>query len=297
MKILIIGSKGFIGSSLLYYLNKTTSYNCWGCDIVQDSQNDKYYYIDYNNISFDNLFKNNQFNVCINCSGSANINDSIINPLYDFELNVSNVAKILNSIRVHNSTCKFINLSSAAVYGNPVILPIQSTTHLEPVSPYGLHKLMSEQLCLEYFSYFGIPTISLRVFSAFGPGLKKQIFWDWFCKSQNHEIVSVNGSGNESRDYIYIEDLVTVIYLAINFSLFDGSCINVANGNEIFIKDIADIYFKKLNKEYYFNGNSNSVDPLNWRADIEIIKRWGYKPHTSIEDGLIKYIEWAKELN
>ena len=295
MNILVIGSKGFVGGHVYSYFKNISS--CFGCDIIPDDFDHNYILITDFKSDIQDLFLSHNFDICINCSGSANVHDSLIHTVRDFELNVFNVILILDVIKQKQPNCKYINLSSAAIYGNPINLPIKSTTQVDPVSPYGLHKLMSEQLCFEYFSYFGIPTISLRVFSAFGPGLKKQIFWDWFCKSQKQEIVSLNGNGNESRDYIYIEDLVTVIDLTINFSLFDGSCINVANGNEIFIKDIADIYFKKLNKEYYFNGNTNSVDPLNWRADIEIIKRWGYKPHTSIQDGLIKYIEWAKELN
>jgi UDP-glucose 4-epimerase len=297
LKVLVIGSKGFIGSNLLFYLNNTSIYNCWGCDILQDSQNDKYYFINHNNITFDYIFKNNQFDICINCSGSANVNESLINPLHDFELNVSNVAKILNSIRVHNSNCKFINLSSAAVYGNPLFLPIREFDKLNPLSPYGTHKILSEQLCFYYFHYFNVPTISLRIFSAYGPGLKKQIFWDWFCKSQSEDIVSLNGNGNESRDYIYIDDLVKVIDLTITYSLFDGSSINVANGRENYIKDIANIYFNNLDKNYHFNGKNNVANPLNWMADIELIKRWGYVSSTTIEDGLLKYIQWAKGLS
>ena len=295
MNILVIGSKGFIGSHVYsYFKNKNV---CFGCDLIFDRFDQNYISITDFRIDLEDLFISHNFDVCINCSGSANVHDSLIHTVRDFELNVLNVILILDLIKKYQPNCKYINLSSAAVYGNPVILPIQSTSQLKPVSPYGIHKLMSEQLSLEYFTYFGIPTLSLRIFSAFGPGLKKQIFWDWFCKSQNQEIVSLYGNGNESRDYIYIDDLVTIIDLAINFSVFDGSCINVANGKEIFIKDIADVFFKKLHKEYFFNGNAKSVDPLNWRADIEVIKLWGYESHTSIEDGLIKYIEWAKGLN
>ncbi len=156
---------------------------------------------------------------------------------------------------------------------------------------------MSEQLCLDYFNYFKIQTISLRIFSAYGPGLKKQIFWDWYNKSQNNNVTILNGSGNESRDFIYIDDLVRVIDLVIKFSSFEGNCINIANGEEIFITEIAQFYFNCLNKKYSFSGNNYSFNPTNWKADISVIKGWGYEKSVSIENGLKKYIEWVKELN
>ena len=297
MKILIIGSKGFIGSNLLVFCTINSSHNCFGCDITEDYKNGNYFYINPKNISFDDLFKKNKFDICINCSGSANVSDSIINPLYDFDLNVNNVAKILSSIKNFNSNCKFINLSSAAVYGSPKFLPIKELNQLCLISPYGSNKILSEQLCLGYFNYFNIPTVSLRIFSAYGPGLKKQIFWEWYKKSKKNTITLLNGNGNESRDYIYIDDLVRVIDLVIKFSSFEGNCINIANGEEIFINEIAQFYFNYLNKRYSFSGNNYSFNPTNWKADISVIKGWGYKKSVSIENGLQKYIEWVKKLN
>lgn len=297
MKILIIGSKGFIGSNLLLLFTNNSSHYCFGCDIAEDYKNDNYFYINPKFISFDDIFKKNKFDICINCSGSANVSESITNPLNDFDLNVNNVAKILSSIKNYNSNCKFINLSSAAVYGSPKFLPIKELNQLIPISPYGSNKILSEQLCLDYFNYFKIPTVSLRIFSAYGPGLRKQIFWDWYNKSKINNVTLLNGSGNESRDFIYIDDLVRVIDLVIKFSSFEGNCINVANGEEIFINEIAEFYFNCLNKKYSFSCNNYSFNPTNWKADISVIKGWGYKKSISIENGLKKYIEWVKELN
>ena len=111
--------------------------------------------------------------------------NSFKDPLFDFNLNVFNVFKILEAIKLFNDKCKFVNLSSAAVYGNPDILPIIETSTILPISPYGFHKSISETIVKEYYSVYKIQSISLRVFSVYGEYLKKQLFWDLYNKILN----------------------------------------------------------------------------------------------------------------
>lgn len=139
MKILIIGSKGFIGSHCLDYFTNQ-GHTVFGCDVVVDYTAKNYFLVDATNANYQELFASKSFNVCINCSGAANVQDSITNPQRDFQLNASNVFSLLNAIRIHNATCKFINLSSAAVYGHPITLPVNENQTLNPISPYGFHK-------------------------------------------------------------------------------------------------------------------------------------------------------------
>ena len=180
MKILIIGSKGFIGSHCVDYF-AVKGFEVFQAD-VNVSLESNYYPIEQQNSDFSLPFREHQFDVCINASGSAHVGFSFENPSKDFELNVVNVQKILVAIRDYNSNCKFINFSSAAVYGNPQILPITENSKCKPLSPYGFHKLQSELLLTEYHKFFGLKTCNLRVFSAYGPRLKKQLFWDLYQK-------------------------------------------------------------------------------------------------------------------
>jgi len=296
-KILIIGSKGFIGSHAYNYFSGLLGYESWACDVVVDYTDDHYFLIDSTNSDFNEVFEKLGFDVCINCSGSASVQDSLLHPLRDFALNVFTVGKILEAIRRHAPACKFINLSSAAVYGNPSALPVDIDAKLQPLSPYGWHKLYSEQLCKEYHDFFGLQTLSLRIFSAYGPGLKKQLFWDLFQKAKASEKVSIYGTGNESRDFIYIDDLIQVMELAIQKAPFKGTVVNVANGEEVFLRDIAAVYLGLLNKSFVFTGEIKKGDPLNWVADITTIREWGYKNKITLPDGLKGYIEWVKELD
>ena len=121
-----------------------------------------YFLIDATNSGFEEVFKSERFDYCVNCSGAASVPDSIKNPIRDFELNTHNVFKQLESIRKYNSSCKYINLSSAAVYGNPIKLPISENQKLAPISPYGIHKKMAEEICMEFYTHFDIKYLLIK---------------------------------------------------------------------------------------------------------------------------------------
>ena len=295
MKILIIGSKGFIGSHCVSYFLK--EHEVWQCDVVVDYNTPNYFVIDATNANFEEVFISQQYDVCVNCSGAASVPDSIKNPQRDFELNTHNVFKQLDALRKYNPNCKYINLSSAAVYGNPEQLPIKENQSLLPVSPYGRHKKMAEEICKEFYDLFGIKTCSLRIFSAYGEGLKKQLFWDLNQKLIKDQSINLYGTGNESRDFIYISDLVKVIDIIMNRSKFKGDCINVANGKELMIKDVVQTFYTLIDSKINFNfgGQQREGDPINWVADISELTKMGYKQKTDIELGLSNFIKWLKE--
>ena len=293
MKILIIGSKGFIGGHALNYFRAHYS-DVYGCDVVPDYVDKQYFTIDSSSSHFDTCFKAVRFDVCINCSGAASVPDSLSNPLRDFYLNTKNVFSILDTIHRLNPECKFVNLSSAAVYGNPIELPVTEDQALEPVSPYGRHKLMAEEICKEFYTFFGIQTLSLRIFSAYGPGLKKQLLWDLFQKAQEDR-VSLFGTGEETRDFIYIDDLITALELALDRAPFDGRAINLANGQQIKIKNLVQQYYEILGYTgiVTFKGQNRTGDPLCWEADITQLKALGYSPSVDLVQGISKYIQWV----
>jgi len=296
MKILIIGSKGFIGSHCVNYFAEK-QYEIFEADILNcDKKN--YTLLDKENANFKQIFITEKYDVCINATGSANVAFSFQNPFIDFNLNVANVSKILDAIYKHNPECKFINFSSASVYGNPQYLPIDEKHPNKPISPYGVHKLQSEKLLYEYSKFFGLKTISLRVFSAYGEGLKKQLFWDLYQKAKNNNQINLFGSGNETRDFIYIKDLVKATELIINKLEFNGQTINVANGTESSIKNVVSIFFENYNNKINvnFTGQNKKGDPINWKSNINKLQLLGYKQEYTLEEGLNNYTKWLKEL-
>jgi UDP-glucose 4-epimerase len=294
MKVIIIGSKGFIGNHLLnFYLEEGNE--VWGADVVVDYiEKERYFLIDASNSDYSSIFQTLQYDICINCSGAANVPDSLKNPLQDYYLNTVNVFKILEAIRRYQPACRFINLSSAAVYGNPLQLPIKEDDVPNPLSPYGIHKLQAEQICKEFHDFYSIKTCSVRIFSVYGPGLKKQLFWDLYNKVTTGTPFSLYGTGYESRDFIHVLDLMKAIELVTKNASFNADVFNIANGREILIKDAVLVFFKFFNQDikYSFSGDKREGDPLNWLADISKLKSLGYQPAFDIETGLQSYYEW-----
>lgn len=296
MKVIVIGSKGFIGHHLVNYL-QGIGYEVFGADVIVDYVTTKdYILIDASNSDFNSVFQLSKFDLCINCSGAASVPESLVNPMRDYYLNTVNVFKILSAIRQFQPDCRFVNLSSAAVYGNPRRLPIKETAKASPISPYGIHKLQAEEICKEFYEFYKIQTCSLRLFSVYGTGLQKQLFWDLFKKAKTGIPFSLYGSGNESRDFIYVLDLVKAIHLAAGSSSFKADIINVANGIEILVKDAVSIFLSFFGSkiDYNFSGGSRNGDPVNWLADISKLISFGYTPSIDIQTGLRQYYEWLK---
>jgi UDP-glucose 4-epimerase len=298
MKILVIGSKGFIGSHLCSYLRSQSENEIWECDVMVDYGNDCYFQIDSTNADYHSIFERHTFSHCINCSGAASVPDSLVNPVRDFTLNTYNVVKVLDAIRQYSPGCKFINLSSAAVYGNPETLPIPESLTLSPISPYGIHKLQAEQICLSYYNFFNIRTCSLRIFSAFGRGLKKQLFWDIYQKVKKVSNLELFGTGQETRDFIHVLDVCRAIALCMVHAPFEGEAINIGNGEAVEIQDAVGLLIRNFptTKTVNFNHQVKKGDPLFWTADVTLLKSMGYKQEVSLAEGLKDYYLWVSTL-
>ncbi|NEU06801.1 SDR family oxidoreductase [Flavihumibacter sp. R14] len=297
MKVLIIGSKGFIGSACHSYFQHAQHCEVHGADVVAEYNDPNYYVIDGSNSDFKEIFKSQKFDWCINCAGAASVPDSFVNPARDYLLNVHLVMLLLTAIKENNSSCKFIQLSSAAVYGNPSPLPVKETAALEPLSPYGIHKRHAEELCELYHNFFGINIFILRIFSAYGPGLKKQLFWDLFKKSQINGDISLLGTGKETREFIFVSDIAAAIDTLINSAPTGFKIINIANSAAICIEEAAKTLLTNLNFKgnLTFNGVVRRGDPLHWHADTSLLKDLGYKQNIGFEEGINLYCKWLKE--
>lgn len=299
MVILIIGSKGFVGSHMVSHYNNTEGHTVIGCDMQRPDGNEGYLYFNTgaSGAGLQDVFEKYHPDVCINAGGNGSVPISITNPQLDFESNTLFQFTVLEILRHVVPLCKYIHLSSAAVYGNPQKLPISSHDECKPLSPYGWHKLQAEMVCKEYATLYQIPTISLRIFSVYGPALKKQLFWDTYLKSKTQNPITLFGTGKESRDFIYIDDLTVAIDLIITKAIFDGRSINVSSGIENTIAEAVTLFVGSIDnkKEVVFNGVSKPGDPLNWRADIAPLIALGFAPKTQLPQGLNETVKWLKE--
>ena len=295
MRVLIIGINGFIGDNVATDLERR-GYDVIGIDRISGSGRHQTDVFDVIQEDISEYLIKNKPDVIINCAGSANVPNSVLHPEGDLQENTVLVHKILFAMKQCGmEKIRFVQLSSAAVYGNPTGLPIRESAECRPLSPYALHKRMAEDICTFFNREYGFNIVILRVFSVYGPGLRKQIFWDLYQKVKKTGKMEMWGTGNESRDYIYIDDLTEAIYLSASAANPDERIWNVASGREVFIRDIADIYAAKLGitkNKISYNGIIREGDPLNWCADISILKNYGFLPHTSIETGIERYVDW-----
>lgn len=297
--IIITGVSGFIGSNVArYYLNK--KYKVIGIsrsEFELKNKNYEFIQIDLNRDQLDEIFIKYRPQYFIHCASSASVGASVENPEYDFESSVSVLYKILFTLKRVNINIKFIFLSSAAVYGDPKKIPISEDDEISPISPYGLNKKICEEIC-EYFIKNECMDIKiLRIFSVYGIGLKKQILWDINKKIKNYNSLELFGTGYETRDFLNVQDLIQIIDLILNFKTKEY-IFNVANGEQINIRNLAEIFLKNRNLSYdilKFNNMVKNGDPLNWKADISKIKALGYRKQINIENGIKNYIEWLDE--
>lgn len=239
-----------------------------------------------------------QPDIIIHCAGSADVGKSVANPEMDYEGNVTLTHNLLFAIRKSGLEKKrFVFLSSAGVYGNPVSLPITEDMPLNPLSPYAVHKVMCEELCKYFINNYCADIKIARIFSAYGAGLKKQIFWDMYKKTVNTGRLDMFGTGNESRDYIHANDVVNSLYLLATAKT-NEIVFNVANGEEITIRQVTKCFASVLGiakENISFNGVAREGDPINWRADISRIKVLGYHKTVRMADGIREYVKWCNE--
>lgn len=229
----------------------------------------------------------------VHCAGSAVVGESFNNPYIDFQANVSTTLNVLEYIRLYSPHTRLVYPSSAGVYGKAAELPISEDSQLNPVSPYGFHKKIAEELCLSYAKNYGLSISIVRLFSVYGDGLKKQIFWDACLKASkgNSEFF---GTGEETRDFIHIDDVTRLLYIA-GENAEQGVClINGGFGIQVKIRDVLSQLFKELkcNKDIVFNSVYRAGDPMHYQADITKANLLGWYPNVNLEQGIKKYVEW-----
>jgi len=236
--------------------------------------------------------------VIVHLAANTGVGPSVEEPRLDCTTNVIGTFNMLEAARV-NSVKRFIFASSGAPVGE-VEPPIHEELAPHPVSPYGASKLAGEGYCSAYFRTYGVETVALRFGNVYGPGsAKKESVVAKFIKlAMQGEDLEIYGDGSQTRDYIYIEDLVRAIELAATQKGVGGEVFQIATNTETTLNELVDILIPCLHskgiKEFKVKyGESRLGDVMRNYSDTSKAKeKLGWQNKYSLEDGLGKTIEY-----
>jgi UDP-glucose 4-epimerase len=229
------------------------------------------------------------FDYIFHLAGSANVPMSIADPLADMESNAGLSLKLLERVRASNKRPKILYVSSAAVYGNPSVMPITEESPFNPISPYAVSKLASEQYMRVYAKLHSVPTVILRPFSVYGQRQRKLVVFDLLEQlRQPGDVLRVHGNGSESRDFIHVDDMVQAMITIAEKGQFIGEAYNLASGRTVTIRELAELLLATSGEQrrIEYTGERRPGEPLNWEVDISKLRALGFQPRIELSEGL-----------
>jgi UDP-glucose 4-epimerase len=305
-QVWITGAHGFIGRYLAYWLAKQghtvagVGHGAW--PVAEAARWGVSYWLN-GEISASNLGQMQCSlglpDVIFHLAGGSSVGAAMANPHEDFTRTVVTTAELLEWLRQHSPVTRLVAVSSAAVYGSAYSGPIPETSRLSPFSPYGAHKLIMEELCRSYADNFGLKVTLPRLFSVYGPELKKQLLWDLCCKLAKGGLVELGGTGNELRDWTNINDVVRAIEQTAGLANDKALVLNIATGIATSIREIASSVVSHWEgtavvERIRFTGRSRAGDPLSLVADIEQMRANNIECSTPVDSGIAEYVSWYK---
>ena len=299
MKVLVLGAGGFLGRAIIEHFVALQWQVCGlsrNASPFISSLPVTWQRMELPDPGFIDLLDAERPDLLIHAAGTANVGQSLREPNHDFQQSVSVWMHVLDSLRRSRAQSRVILLSSAAVYGNPKKLPIYEEDLPAPISPYGYHKHMCEEIAQYFVALYGMSICSVRIFSAYGNGLRRQVLWDICQKALSSQVIELMGTGDESRDFIHAKDIARTLAYIAEYGNFHAGLYNVASGVSTTIQQVASLLVQALGTEnlIHFTCQQRSGDPRYWQADITKLNALGFVPEVSLQEGLYTYARWVQ---
>jgi UDP-glucuronate 4-epimerase len=244
----------------------------------------------------ENIFNEHKPNIVIHLAARAGVRPSVLNPALYYDVNLTGTLSLLEVMRSHNVT-KMIMASSSSVYGNNEKVPFSESDSVDnPISPYAASKKATELLCYTYSFLYGFDIFCMRLFTVYGPRQRPEMAIHQFVrKILNKETIQLYGDGSSQRDYTYVDDIIQGFLNAID-NLKGYEIINLGESQTIpliaLIKSIESLLDMNAIIEWKPK-QAGDVDTTF--ADISKAKKiLNYNPQFSMQEGLIRFIEWYK---
>jgi UDP-glucuronate 4-epimerase len=212
--------------------------------------------------------------------------------------NIAATQKLLEAAKACSTLRRLVYASSSSIYGNAERYPTSETARPQPVSPYGVTKLAAEHLCTLYAQNFGLPTVSLRYFTVYGPSQRPDMAFTRFVRAALlDEVITVYGSGNQVRDFTYVDDIVRANIAVAAKDVSPGSVFNIAGGSNLSVNEalatLAALAARPLRIDYR---TAAAGDVFRTGADTtKIEEAVGWKASVPVEEGLAKHFDWGME--
>jgi UDP-glucose 4-epimerase len=222
----------------------------------------------------------------------VSVPESILYPREYNAVNVGGTVSLMEAMR-DVGVKRVVFASSGAIYGNQDIQPLTEGQTPRPSSPYAVSKLAAEYYIRTIGGLWGIETVCLRIFNAYGPGQhlpasNPPVVPYFLRQAVRNGTLVVNGDGNQTRDYVYVDDVVSAMVAAATAPNINGLLINIGSGKETSIRSLADLVLKVTGSQtniVYSTQTPGGVSRLC--ADLSLAsQKLNYRPSISLEEGL-----------
>ncbi len=292
MKILILGSEGFVGHNLVKALSKNHEIFC--ADLISNSDHKNYKQFDItDSSSVDQIVRD--VDVVIDLAAHSLVS-SLDGSVQNAKVNIIGLLNVLESCR-KNDIKKIIFTSASSMIGAPNSEQVSEDHPAFPKTAYGITKLASEHYLRLYNELYGVNFVVFRFFNIYGPYQKNGLIPTLYNRIKNGESLMVFGKGDQIRDYVFIEDIVHFFEEAVSSDIGNNQIFNMGTGKGSTISDIIEILSKTLQISPTIENKSERPGEIgNFVSDTTKLNSvFGKIPSTSVAIGIQKTAEWLKQ--
>lgn len=310
--IFLTGGAGFIANKMILRLvenNKIIVFDNFERDTLTSSG-----LADHPNITivrgdvrdFDKVYQSMEgADIIIHAAAIAGITTVAKNPVKTMEVNIIGTYNVLESAKRHGIKGKIIDFSTSETYGEMAYNSKETDNSVVGVAgverwTYSASKLAAEHFAHSYYNEFGLNTVTVKPFNVYGPGqLGEGALQIFINKSMNNEDIFINGDGNQIRSWCYVEDFVDGIMICLSDAVPGGRSFNIGNPRETTtIYELAKKVIFLLNSESNIKHREGLAADVGLRIpNVDSLKSYGYSPKVSLEDGILKTIQYFKQLD
>ncbi|MDF1541069.1 MAG: SDR family NAD(P)-dependent oxidoreductase [Candidatus Thorarchaeota archaeon] len=309
-KVLVTGGAGFIGSHIAEYALREGAQVRILDDMsnghssnVEGLRSSKDFEMITGDIREKDIVRNalREISIVYHQAAKVSVPFSVDDPLTTLSVNSMGTTQLLDECR-RADVEKFVVASSSSIYGDTLTLPKHEDLNLRPISPYGVSKLAQEALAMAFYETYGLNTTALRYFNVYGSrvrgGAYAGVISIFVTNALQNEIFRIEGDGQQTRDFTYVEDVVKANFLVSVTKSTAGRVYNVGSGNQTSILELAHRIIALTDSsskiEYSPARDGDIRDSL---ASVEKLeKAINYRPDTLLDEGLEKTIDWFRKL-